>query len=193
MPEKCKIDSQNYDFNKDVLPVLQMALDSPEKLENAHNSFVKATSELGERVKTVGGIDSSVDIVLYLGLCCGAGWATTLEGRHVVLIGIEKIVELGWYDLDKMSALIYHELGHIWHYVIGGISDKDLTTPIMQMYSEGIAMHFQQLIIGDPECYHQDKDGWLEWCYANKTDLNIEFLRRLEAGENVQDFFWRLV
>ena len=55
------------------------------------------------------------DIILYLGLCNGAGWATSLDGRDAVLLGIEKIIELNWQDESAMQALIFHEIGHIWH------------------------------------------------------------------------------
>lgn len=39
-----------------------------------------------------------VDIILYLGLASGAGWATTLGGKRVILLGVEKIIEIDWYD-----------------------------------------------------------------------------------------------
>ena len=43
-------------------------------------------------------------IILLLGLCNGTGWATTLNGRPTVLLGIEKIVALHWFS-EHLSAI----------------------------------------------------------------------------------------
>ena len=51
---------------------------------------------------------------------------------------------------------------------------------LWQLFTEGIAMYFEQTLIGDYEYYHQDKNGWKDWCDNNinqiitdfKTDLN---------------------
>lgn len=189
LAEKCKHDSNAYDFYKDIMPVLNAAINSHEKLEVAHNSFVKATYGLGEKIEAAVGIELHVDVLFYIGLCNGAGWATNLGGKPAVLLGVEKIMELGWYDFKAMAALIHHELGHIWHYAAGDISEEAIETPMMQLYSEGIAMYFEQLILGDFNYYHQDKDGWQKWCNGNIDALNTEYLRRLDAGESVQDFY----
>ena len=39
------------------------------------------------------------------------------------------------------------------------------------------------------EFYHQDKDGWLDWCRENEAEIKKEYLRRFDAKESVQDFF----
>lgn len=69
------------------------------KLEQVHSSFVEATQRLQKRFIEAFGNDLDVDIILYLGLCNGAGWATSLTGKKTVLLGIEKIIELDWCDL----------------------------------------------------------------------------------------------
>lgn len=80
-----------------------------------HQSFLAVVKGLSERLAQKFGNDLDVDLFLYVGLCNGAGWVTTLNGRDVVLLGIEKILELGWVSLGDMQGLIYHELGHIYH------------------------------------------------------------------------------
>ena len=102
------------------------------------------------------------------------------------MLGVEKIIELGWYDFESLSALIYHELGHIWHDAKGGSEGKGNLT---QLYREGLAMYFEQLTIGDFNYRLQNKNGWLDWCHANKNALSVEYLRRLKTGENTQEFF----
>ena len=167
LPEKCLSDSASYDFEKDILPVIEVALNSRDKLEKLHNSFLEAIKELKERFEKIFGIDVEVDIILYLGLCNGAGWATKLNGNPAILLGIEKIIELNWSNNNNMTALIYHELGHIWHNAVGtlyhdtkSVSEKSL----WQLYQEGLAMYCEQLLVDDFSYYHQDKDGWLAWC-----------------------------
>ncbi|MDF2820616.1 MAG: hypothetical protein K0R15_1057 [Clostridiales bacterium] len=113
--EKVKDDASNYDFNLEILPIISQLLQNRDKFEQAHKAFINVTKELPKRVIDVLNTDLDVSIIFYLGLCNGAGWATSLDGKMVVLLGIEKIVELNWYDERNMIALIYHELGHIWH------------------------------------------------------------------------------
>ena len=185
-PQKLKHDSRNYDFNNDILPIINLVMSGFEKLKMANNSFIKSTDRLDERIKNAIGIELQVDIIFCLGLCNGAGWATKLNKNFVVLLGVEKIIELGWYDFEKLSALIYHELGHIWQDTVSGLQGEDGLT---QLYREGVAMYFEQLMAGDFNYYHQNKNGWLDWCHANKNTLNTEYLRRLKTGENTQEFF----
>ena len=80
-----------------------------------HNSFCKVTDGLHEKIIESFGKKIDVDIVLYVGLCNAAGWVTTINGKNVILLGIEKIFELNWYDENSMYGLIYHELGHVYH------------------------------------------------------------------------------
>jgi len=192
LSEKCLNDSKSYDFENDVLPIIEAALNSRDKLEKLHNSFLAATKELKERFEKVFGIDIEVDIILYLGLCNGAGWATKLNETPAILLGIEKIIELDWVDYTSMTALIYHELGHIWHntagtlyYAANLVSEKSL----LQLYQEGIAMYCEQLLLNDFSCYRQDKNGWLAWCNKNRKDLFIEYKKRVDKNESTQDFF----
>lgn len=104
----------SYTYERDFLPVLQAVWNHP-RLEEMHQSFLAAAKGLSERLaqKFGGGLDA--DLFLYVGLCNGAGWATKLNGRDAVLLGMEKILELGWVSLADMQGLIYHELGHIYH------------------------------------------------------------------------------
>ena len=50
-------------------------------------------------------------------------------------------------------------------------------------------MYCEQLLIGDFGYYHQDKNGWLNWCKTNRARLFTEYYRRLCQGESIQDFF----
>jgi len=188
LPEKLKLDSRDYNFDNDIIPVMNLTMSNYAKLELAHNSFLKATDNLSEKIINVCGVELQADIIFYLGLCNGAGWATEMNGKPAVLLGVEKIIELDWCDYKSMVSLIYHELGHIWHNSVSDVH-KQAKLPIVQLYREGVAMYFEQLIMGDFGHYHQNKNGWLDWCQENKSTLKAEYLRRLDANESTQEFF----
>lgn len=183
----------NQDDQNRIITVLNAVITERDKLEITHHSFSQAIgNDLDKRIYAVCGADLHVTIMLYLGLCNGAGWATTLDGIPAVLLGIEKIAELNWHGADDMRALIYHELGHIWHEQFGKMHQKTPTMRdkyILQLYQEGIAGYFEQLLYGDLNKYHQDKNGWLDWCKENKSELNHEYLRRLAQNESAHVFF----
>lgn len=192
LPNKCLEDSEDYDFYINVLPVLESVMKSKEKLEKLNKSFELVTENLKERIYEALNVELDVDIILYLGLCNAAGWATKLDEKVTILLGVEKIIELGWYDVDSMIGLIYHELGHIWHDKIGTFYIEGVTVAqdsLLQLYKEGIAMHFEHLLMNNDSYYHQDKNGWLDWCNENKNSLFAEYKRRVDSNESTQDFF----
>ena len=191
LSEKILADSRGYDFENEILPVLNL-VNKSDKLDEVHDSFLKATSDLNERIITVTGIELPVTVVFYVGLCNGAGWATELNGIKLVLLGVEKIIELNWCDINSIKGLIYHEIGHIWHKTVGQFyqeTNSDGDKSIIQLYQEGIAMYFEQLVTSDFNHYHQNKKNWLVWCIENKKKATKEYLRRLKANESTQDFF----
>jgi len=185
-------DSASYHFERDILPVMNMVCANKDKLCRLNESFEKITDKLEDKIAATIGTTIDADIVLYLGLCNGAGWATKVGNRPVVLLGIEKIIELDWADELSMIGLVYHELGHLWHFQNRAVP-TDIKAPadgaLWQLYTEGVAMYCEQLLCGDDRFYHQDKDGWLEWCSENRKRLFGEYLQRIENGESVQDFF----
>ncbi|MBE6608734.1 MAG: hypothetical protein E7633_09295 [Ruminococcaceae bacterium] len=184
-------DAKDYDYAHDILPVLNLVYSESQKLQKLHSSFEKVTHNLEEKIKNTLQTSIDADIVLCLGMCNGAGWATKINGKSVVLLGIEKIIELDWVDEASMTALIYHELGHLWHF-----QERTLYTHIetpkekalWQLYSEGVAMYCEQLLMNG-EFFHQDKNGWLNWCTENEKKLFSEYLIRVQDGKSVQNFF----
>jgi len=197
LPKMLEDEIADYDFDSQVLPVLNAAIGDRAALEQTNASFSKVTDGLPKHFKRIFQTDMDVDIILYLGLCNGAGWATMLDGRMTVLLGIEKIIELEWFAGKAMTGLVYHELGHILHLYHGHrqalhVANEKLEGSdkwLWQLYQEGIAMYAEQLLGGDANAYHQDIDGWAAWCSTNKNDALKEFKRRLHENESCQDFF----
>ena len=190
LSSKCEADAEGYNFENDIAPVLENALDV-EKIDFVNRNFQAVINTLEQNITKLFDTDPDVNIILYLGLCNGAGWATTLDGNNCILLGIEKIIELNWGDESNMRALILHEMGHLWHKQNGNYNLLGFTKrrkSMEQLYCEGVAMVCEQILCGD-EFYHQDKNGWLEWCRENECEIKKEFLRRLDEKADVSDFF----
>lgn len=193
LPDKLEQDAAQHNYTVDILPVLNATIARPEAIDRTRASFRLECEGLEERLCSRLGVAPTASVVLYLGLCNGAGWATELDGADVVLLGLEKIIELGWHSEEHMRALVYHELGHVWHKQIRGTPHLPPPTPVdaplWLLYTEGVAMVCEQLLCDDSLYYHQDKAGWLTWCLAHEQDSKREYLRRVRHAESVQDFF----
>lgn len=165
-------------YEKDYLPVLQAAFDNETQRREAIRSFRTVTDDLSTKITFRFGRCPDVDIILLLGLCGGAGWVTNIHENDVILLGIEKIMELGWDDVRSMLGLIYHELGHVYQAQYG-VLERPLETAedqfLWQLFTEGVATYFEQLLMDDPEFFHQDRDGWKSWCDDHVCQIKLDF------------------
>ena len=171
-------------WENDYLPVLHQVLIDTEGRNCTIEEFHRAADGLDERINDVFGRTVDADLILYLGLCSGAGWAVSLERRSAVLLGVEKILELKWYDPDSMNALILHELGHIYQEQYGVLrreTDNSADEYLWQLFTEGIAMVFEQEVLGNPDFFHQSEDGWRDWCRENLRHIASSFREDLPA------------
>ena len=162
----------------DYFPVLQAAWENAAAREAARASFRAVTAGLAARIAAAGLRPMDADVTLYLGLCSGAGWVTKVAGRDAVLLGIEKIIELGWHDVGSMTGLILHELGHVYQAQHGVLDRPELTgrqAMVWQLLTEGVAMVFEQRVMGDENYFHQDTGGWLAFMQANEARLARDF------------------
>lgn len=183
--------SRLADYEDKIYAILNDMPKNIDLAETAHQSFTNTTKNLSIEIKNKFNVDLDVTIILYLGLGNAAGWATTINNQKVVLIGLEKVVELDWCNESDMQALIYHELGHIYHSLF---EHKELLMnkrkqAVQQLYREGIAMVFEQTLCNDINRYHQNINGWLDWCIDNHKLIKTEYLKRIDNKESVQDFF----
>ena len=165
-----------FSWDGDFLPVLDSVLREEEKRTEAIRSFHTVADHLDGKIIRRFGRTVDADLILYLGLCNGAGWVTTVSGRTTVLLGIEKILELSWHGIDAMNGLVIHELDHVYQAQFGVLSREIEALPdqlLWQLFTEGIAMVFEQEVLGNPEYYTQDSNGWKQWC-----DRHFELIRR---------------
>lgn len=192
LPDKIMRDISGYPFEENVLPVVQAVHTNWDKLQLAHSSFRAAAAKISEQLASKFPAEWDIWAVFYLGLCSGAGWATHLNGKPAILLGAEKILELKWYDYDRMFVLIAHEMGHLWHQAMGGAFGQAGTVDekaVFQLYSEGVAIWFEQSLYGQDDFYLENHDGWLDWCTAHHTEIKREYGRRIQQKESIQDFF----
>lgn len=167
-----------FSWEKDYLPVLESVFRDTKKREETIRSFSRVTQGLDEKIVSRFGQTVDVAIVLYLGLCNGAGWVTPVNGNISILLGIEKIMELNWCDEQAMTGLIVHELGHVYQAQYGILhrqTDPGSDHFLWQLFTEGVAMVFEQEIVGDPAYYHQDRDGWKAWCDSHAAYIRQSF------------------
>lgn len=178
------LETGEFSWEKDYLPVLNAVMLQDDLREAAHTSFCRATEDLERSIYNKFGKGLNVDLVFCLGLCNGAGWVTEYQGRTTVFLGIEKIIELNWCGTDDMYGLIYHELGHVYQGQYGILkrsSDHHAERFLWQLFTEGIATYFEQALVGDPDYYHQDKGGWKKWCDNHFEEIKADFDRDLET------------
>ena len=182
----------DYSYEKDIFPIIN-AVYGNVALKELHASFCSVTSGLNEKISNHFGHELDIDIVLYVGLCNAAGWVTTINDRDVILLGIEKILELNWQDMDSMHGLIYHELGHLYHKQHGAFAQhmqSDGQHFIWQLFTEGVAMYFEQLLVTDLHYYHQDRNGWLAWCDSHFDQILTDFHADLQTmNQSNQRYF----
>lgn len=174
--------SKGFSYDKDYLPLFQRVYeDSKTRLEIVKN-FESITKDLDEKIQQTFKRGIEATVMLYLGLGNGAGWALEIDGKAYVLLGIEKIMELNWGDKKALTSLIYHELGHLYQAQYGVLVrtfKKPSSHFLWQLFTEGVAMYFEQTLLNDYDYFHQDKDGWLSWCEQNQKSIKEDFAKDL--------------
>lgn len=180
---KDKIEAGKFDFDKDFLPIIKGVVSKKDKRIEAVQSFAMVTENLEEKIIKNFGKTIDVTLVLHLGLCNGAGRVINLESKQYILLGIEKIIELDWCDINSMYGLIYHELGHVYQMEHGVLTRayKGRDEFLWQLFIEGIAMNFEQRLMGDENYFHQDVNGWLSWCDTNINKIKRDFDKDLSS------------
>ena len=137
--------SAGFSWEKDYLPVLNAVRKNGEKRMEAVESFRAVAEHLDEAILGRFGRTVDADVVLYLGLCNGAGWVADVGGRTAILLGIEKIMELDWCGRDAMIGLIVHELGHAYQSQYGTARGECREHAVHVLRFVLAGLHFQQI------------------------------------------------
>ena len=146
-----------FTFEGNFLPVIQNVYQNP-KLDALRTTFSAVTDGLEERIQRQFGQGLDADLTLYLGLCHGAGWVVKLAGRDVVLLGIEKILELNWQSREAMTGLVYHELGHVYHRRYGALDQvaaAETEGSVWHLLTDGGTMCFEPDLVANYVAFQQ--------------------------------------
>jgi len=174
---------------KHVFPNLSSRLPA---MRTAHDNLLPLCEPIYGRCQEVLGFNNDCVCVIYVGIGCGAGWATTFAGKPAILFGLENIAEEGWQTPAALARLAAHELGHLVHFDWRAQARLDNDNdPWWQLYSEGFAQRCEHLIQGK-ESWHMQTGtnaGWISWCRENQNWLAAEFLRRVDEGLDIRPFF----
>ena len=46
----------------------------------------------------------------------------------------------------------------------------------------------EHILCQDDRYYHQNQNGWLDWCKENEAEIKREYLRRVDKNISTQDF-----
>lgn len=172
-----------------VFPLLS---DRLQTMKAAHKNLLNSCGQIYSKAQEVLGFKSNLICVIYVGIGCGAGWATQYSGYPACLFGLENIAELKWHCRERLQGLIAHEIGHLVHMVWRNewdSFDKAEQNPLFRLYSEGFAQRCEHLILGDEIWHEAQDDNWLLWCRQHQAWLAKEYLRRVDADIPVNDFF----
>jgi len=188
---KCYED-ENIDWRKvagKIIPTLPCRLPLMQKARGNIKAICKSIClKASQRLE----LDFNITLVIYVGIGCGAGWATTYRGQSSILLGLENIAEQKWHTKSKLQGLISHEIGHLAHMKWRNEWEtfkKREEDPLFQLYSEGFAQRCEHVILGKETWHMAQNREWLPWCQQNKSFLAKEFLKRLEKQASINDFF----
>ncbi len=180
-------DASIYDFDRDCFPVIQKALSREDLIDEAHDNFLFSLRELEESFTAL--FDSpEIRVVFYLGLCNGAGWMTKVRGINHVLIGVEKIIELGWWKKSRMLPLLAHELAHAAHEALRARWLDEYAGrrySVMRLYIEGFAEFAAQRMTSR----NMRGTEWLFWCEAHQEEIAAVFRERIAKEKRTDDFY----
>ena len=183
---------ENVDWRgiaKKIFPTLLLRL---QFMQKARNNILSIYKSICTRALQRLGLDFDVVLVIYVGIGCGAGWATTYSGQPAILLGLENIAEQKWHTKNKLQGLISHEIGHLIHMKWRAeweTFEKTEQDPLFQLYSEGFAQRCEHIILGRETWHMARNEDWLLWCNQNKSSLAKKFLEKLEKQESVRKFF----
>jgi uncharacterized protein YjaZ len=93
------------------------------------------------------GLPLAVQVVIHVGIGCGAGWVTLYGGRPAILLGLENIAEEGWSDRESIRRLLTHEIGHLFLRQIRRKHHRPIGRgAYWQLFDEGFACLIEQAI-----------------------------------------------
>ena len=163
------------------------------RMDSAHSALPHVLEDTIGRSRSRFLFPDQLVVVIYVGIGCGAGWATNYDGRPAILLGLENIAECGWHSPASLSGLISHELGHLFHQdARKDLPVKPVKPQYWTLYEEGFAQRFEHWLAG-ANTWHMSQGindaDWLDWCSSNLSYLATLYLDRVNKDKAVNDFY----
>lgn len=134
-----------------------------------------------------------VHFVIYVGLGCGAGWATRYGDGPACLFGLENAAQVHLPEVRSYARVVPHVLAHLAHMEWRrkyGTEWPSHDSPWWQLYEEGFATQYEREIIGPASFRRRMSDtDWLPWRQKNQRWLARKFLAGVAAHRSVRPFF----
>ena len=80
-----------------------------------------------------------------------------------------------WITTREFSHLSPIDVYHKQYGMFNQYSDDNKKAFVWQLFVEGIAMYFEQVLVKDFDYFHQDKNGWKAWCDSHFQQILAEF------------------
>jgi hypothetical protein len=164
------------------------------RIRRLHRRLREGLPTAWSRSKKVLRIDFPVQVVIYVGIGVGAGWATRYAGRPACLFGLENAAEMVSGRDPGTSGAVSHEIAHLahaeWRRRRGRDGLGEARGPYWQLYVEGFATECERRI-DPPEEFHlrTGKADWLPWCERHRGWLAARFLRQVRNRRPVREYF----
>ena len=169
-----------------VFPRLERRLG---RMRALHRDLLRTLPASWTRARKALHLRFPVHFVIYVGIGCGAGWATTYAGQPACLMGLENAAEDhpggdGW-----SRRVVAHEVAHLAHQAWRNERWEGSADPWWTLYEEGFATYCERDL--EPWAFglRTGRSDWLAWCERRRPWLARKFLRDVKAGRSLRTFF----
>lgn len=186
-------DSPNHPFEVFTEHVYPLLIENWNEFIITHKNFKSLYKEIKQWFNLKYSIDEDFYFIFLVDLGNGAGWVTKYKNKHCIFLGAVNIVDLKWYDKEKFSSLILHEMAHVYHFISrekkGLKYDYDDGDFIWRLYAEGVAERFKQYF-KKSDCYIERFDSKrVNWFNKNFSKLCILYYEYMIKNKKEYDFY----
>lgn len=169
-----------------VFPFLDERLD---RMRRLHRDLLRSLPGSWQRAQKVLPLRGPVRFVIYVGIGCGEGWATTYEGRPACLFGLENAAENHRGGDGWSRRIVAHEVAHLAHNAWRKDRREPRADPWWTLYAEGFATYCEREL--EPELFplRTGARDWLAWCDEMRPWLARKFLLEEIAHRSLRPFF----
>lgn len=159
------------------------------RMRGLHRDLTRSLPSTWASARKVLGLRLPVRFVIYVGIGCGAGWATIYEGEPACLFGLENAAENHLGGDGWSRCVVAHELGHLAHQEWRKERWETDSDPWWSLYEEGFATHCERQV--EPRWFRlrTGRRDWLPWCEKRRAWLARRFLRDVSAHRSVRPYF----